>query len=388
MDAERRPQGDVPGPSVWLEGLGRGLLPAGGTVTQLIEEAGLRGVLADAVRYERAIGATADDREAIRGLARQGWSAEEIWESLTGEDGQRAADLLRPVYDRTDADDGFVCLPLAPTLADDAKATVAGARRLWARLRRPNLMVTIPATVEGLLALEQLVSEGIHVHATLLFSVPRYEQVAEAYAVGLQRRLARGAPVTRVASIAGFCLRPLDDLIDQQLERVIRRDGPKAELARQLQGRIARATACVACQSYQALTAGPRWQRLARHGARPPRLLWADLGRGSLAEGRSSATDALGAPGTIRALALETLQAWQAGGSPTARWDGDVTAADKCLRQLREVRIDLTNTTRQLEDLGLRGLQLCHHKLLARIEDLRRTAVEVTRSGCEIMPKR
>ena len=313
MSANRLQQLNRLGQSLWLDGLCRRLLLPGGELQQLVEHAGVRGVTAHQTMAEHAICESHEYDEAIGRLARQSKSAEEIYEALLCDDVGRAADILRPIYERTEAGDGFVCLPVTPTLAGDARGTVAAARRLWARLNRPNVMVMVPGTREGLPAIQQLISEGINVNVTLLFSVPCYEEVAEAYVTGLQRRLARGESLARVASVASFCLAHVDGLLDPQLERVIRADRPKAELARQLQGQIAIANARGAYQSYQTMTAASRWQRLASQGARPQRLLWADLGRGHLADRSVEYVDALIGPGTISALARG------AGGLPSRR---------------------------------------------------------------------
>ena len=193
--------------------------------------------------FEKAIAGSPDYDDAIRTLARQGKTIEEIYEVLTVEDVQRAADLFRPLYDRLDRPDGFVSLEVNPHLAHDTQGTMAEARRLWQALDRPNVLIKVPATQEGLPAIRQLIGEGINVNVTLLFGLPRYREVAEAYIAGLEERAAQGQPLSRVASVASFFLSRIDVLLDPKLEKMAAAGGALAQTAEACIGQVAIASA-------------------------------------------------------------------------------------------------------------------------------------------------
>ena len=218
------------GQSIWMDFIRRGTI-ASGELKQLIEEDGLRGVTSNPSIFEKAIAGSHDYDDAIRALALEGKNVDQIYAALTVEDIQRTADLFRPVYDRLDGADGFVSLEVSPHLARDTVKTIADARRLWVAVARPNVMIKVPATIEGLQAIQQLIGEGINVNITLLFGLPRYRQVAEAYIGGLETRAAQGKPLKSVASVASFFLSRIDTLLDPRLEKTMAVDKSKAELA-------------------------------------------------------------------------------------------------------------------------------------------------------------
>jgi transaldolase len=201
------------GQSIWLDYLRRGMLLSG-ELQQLIDEDGLMGMTSNPSIFEKAIGGSHDYDDAIAALALEDRSVDEIYQALTVEDVQRAADLFRPVYDRTEGQDGFVSLEVSPHLAHDTEGTIAEARRLWKALDRPNVMIKVPATLEGLPAIQELISEGVNVNITLLFGLPRYRKVVEAYIAGLEKRAAQGQPIERTASVASFFLSRIDVLLD------------------------------------------------------------------------------------------------------------------------------------------------------------------------------
>ena len=207
------------GQSIWLDYIRRQMIDAG-ELKKLIDEDGLKGVTSNPAIFQKAIAGSTDYDEAIRTLVQAGKSVEAIYQVLTVEDVQRAADLFRPLYDRMAGQDGFVSLEVNPHLAHDTQGTVAEARRLWQALARPNVLIKVPATKEGLPAIRQLISEGINVNVTLLFGLPRYREVAEAYIAGLEDRAAQGQPLNRVASVASFFLSRIDVLLDPRLEKL------------------------------------------------------------------------------------------------------------------------------------------------------------------------
>ena len=217
------------GQSLWLDYIRRDLI-ASGKLRRLIEEDGLRGMTSNPSIFEKAIADSHDYDEDIRAIAFSGKGAETIYETLSQHDVQNAADEFRPLYDRTDGKDGYVSLEVNPHLAHDTKGTIEEARRLWAALGRPNVLIKVPATANGLPAIQQLISEGISVNVTLLFGLPRYAQVAEAYIAGLEARAAQGQPLKHLASVASFFVSRIDALVDPLLERLIAQGCKESEL--------------------------------------------------------------------------------------------------------------------------------------------------------------
>jgi transaldolase len=361
------------GQSIWLDFLSRALL-ASGRLKRLIEEDGLRGVTSNPAIFEKAIAGSSEYDDDIRTLARQGKSAAEIYEALTVADVQAAADLFRPVYDRLDGRDGFVSLEVSPHLAYDTEGTIAEARHLWSRLGRPNVFIKVPATKPGLPAIRQLISEGVNVNVTLLFGLPRYREVAEAYIAGLEDRAARGLPLDRVASVASFFLSRIDVLLDPVLERIAQEGGTKGEIARGLIGEVAIASAKVAYQIYKEIYRGERFQRLARQGARTQRLLWASTSTKNPAYSDVKYVEPLIGPDTINTMPLETLNAYRDHGNPAPRLEEGVEHAYRVLEQLAQVGIDIDQATQQLEEEGVHKFVVPFDSLMALLES-KRTAV-------------
>src|SRR5919201_6210418 len=221
------------GQSVWLDAFRRAMLSSG-ELQRLIEEDGLSGITANPAILEKAIAGSHDYDEAVRALALESRTAREIYEALAVEDLRHAADLFRPIFDSTGGHDGFVSLEVSPGIANDTQATLGEARRLWAALDRPNVMIKVPATAAGVPAIRQLTSEGININVTLLFGLDRYREVAEAYIGGLDDRLARNAPIVGISSVASFFLSRIDTLLDPQLDQLAR-SGLKPA-ARELRG--------------------------------------------------------------------------------------------------------------------------------------------------------
>ncbi|MHB9090444.1 MAG: transaldolase [Chloroflexota bacterium] len=340
------------GQSVWMDFLRRGTM-ASGEFRQMVDQDGLGGVTSNPSIFEKAIDGSQDYDEAIRALAVEGKSVQEMYQAITVEDIQRAADLFRPLYDRTDGRDGFVSLEVSPHLAYDTEATIAEARTLWASVNRPNLMIKVPATRQGIPAIRQLISEGITVNVTLLFGLPRYREVAEAYIAGLETRVARGQPLARVASVASFFLSRIDVLIDPQLQKKIQAGDREAGVAEALKGQIAIASAKVAYQIYKEIFGGDRFRRLAGQGARPQRLLWASTGTKDPADSDVKYVEPLIGPETINTMTVETINAYRDHGRPAPRLEENVGEARDLLRRLPDAGIDLEAITQQLEDEGV-----------------------------------
>jgi transaldolase len=341
------------GQSVWLDYLGRGAINSG-MLRQLIEQDGVTGVTSNPAIFEKAIAQTHDYDAAIRTLARKKKSVEEIYQTLTIEDIQMATDLFRPVFNRTQGGDGYVSLEVSPHLARDTQGTIAEGRRLWTTVNRPNLFIKVPATREGLPAIRQLISERINVNVTLLFGLPRYRQVAEAYLAGLEMLVAKGEPVSSVVSVASFFLSRIDVLVDPLLEKVMKTGGPRADLAATLHGEIAVASAKAARQIYQELLESDRFRRLAGRGGRVQRLLWASTSTKNPAYPDLKYVEPLIGPETINTMPLETLNAYRDHGQPALRLSEGMIEAQCTLGNLSEVGIDLDSITQQLEDEGIK----------------------------------
>ena len=259
------------GQSIWLDYIRRGLLESG-ELKRMLEEDGVRGVTVNPSILEKAIAGSHDYDDAIRTLSLEGFSAKDIYEKLAVEDVRRAADLFLELYQHSDGHHGFVSLEVSPYLAHDTEGTVEEARRFWKELDRPNVMIKVPATHEGLAAIEQLITEGINVNVTLLFGLPRYRQVIEAFIKGLEARMVEGKPLYHIQSVASFFLSRIDVLIDPRLEQIEQQKRANAQLAVQLHGQVAIASARAAYQIYKDAFHSDRFQRLEDEGARSQRL--------------------------------------------------------------------------------------------------------------------
>src|ERR1700687_5642887 len=268
------------GQAVWLDFLARGFV-ARGELKKLIDSDGVKGVTSNPSIFEKAIGSSDEyDRAIGKALGKADRPIADLFEHLAVEDIQHAADVLRPVYDELGGDDGFVSLEVSPYLAMDTKGTIAEAERLWKDVKRKNLMVKVPATPEGLPAIQHLIGEGISINITLLFSQKVYVQVAQAYLAGLEKYVAKGGDPSHVASVASFFVSRIDSAVDKQLDEKIARANDPSEKERlaALKGKVAIANAKLAYQEYKRLFSGPRWDKLKSKGAKPQRLLWASTG--------------------------------------------------------------------------------------------------------------
>jgi transaldolase len=340
------------GQSMWLDHIDRGMIQSG-ELKRLIEEDELRGVTSNPSIFDEAIEGSQDYDETIQALVREGKSVEEIYKALTVKDVQMAADNFRQLYDTSGGANGFVSLEVNPHLAYKTKETIAEARELWKSLNRPNVFIKVPATKEGLPAIQQLISEGINVNVTLLFGLPRYQEVAAAYIAGLEERAAAGKPLARVRSVASFFLSRIDALVDPKLEEIMARGGPKGETAAKLHGQVAIASAKQAYQIYKEIFSEERFQRLGDKGARPQRVLWASTSTKNPDYSDVKYVEALIGPETINTVPLKTLKAYRDHGNPKERLEQDLEGARRVLQLLPEVQIDIDQVTQQLEEEGV-----------------------------------
>jgi transaldolase len=314
--------------------------------------------------FEKAIADSHDYDEDIRAMALDGKGVGAIYESLSQRDVQSAADEFRPLYDKTDGTDGFVSLEVNPHLAHDTRGTTEEGRRLWAALNRPNVLIKVPATANGLPAIQQLIGEGISVNVTLLFGLPRYRQVVEAYLAGVEARAAQGKPVKHLASVASFFVSRIDALVDPLLEKITARGGKEADLAKAARGQTAIASAKMAYRIYQEIFGSDRFKELAAQGARAQRLLWASTSTKNPDYSDVKYVEALIGPDTVDTAPLETLDAYRDHGEPKARLEQDVEEARRLLARLPELGIGIDDVTRQLEDEGVEKFNKPFDKLM------------------------
>jgi transaldolase len=297
---------------------------------------------------------------------------------------QNAADLFRPTFDRSQRRHGFVSLEVSPHLAHDADGTIAEARRHWRTVDRPNLLVKVPGTREGLPAIRQLIREGINVNVTLLFGLPRYREVAEAYISGLEDRADDGQSVEGVASVASFFLSRIDVLVDPLLEEKMNAGGEVAKIATQLHGQTAVASAKLAYQIYKEVFAEDRFAKLAAQGARPQRVLWASTSTKNPQYSDVKYVEALIGPETVNTVPPQTLDAYRDHGRPAARLEDGLKDAEEVFLFLPEVGIDIDQVTQQLEDEGVEKFNQPFDKLL---DALKQKSADILRgSGNEPQP--
>jgi len=351
------------GQSLWLDYLMRSLIEKG-ELLAMIERDGLKGVTSNPSIFERAIGETDEYADAIRQLQVQSdHGISEIYEYLAIGDIRAAADVLRPVYDRTRHRDGYISLECSPYLANDSEATVAEALRLWAAVGRSNLMIKVPATPAGIPAIRQLTGHGVNVNITLLFSVDVYEEVIDAYITGLEDLARAGGDVSEIASVASIFVSRIDTVVDGQLDKL----GDKRAAA-PLRGRIGIANAKVAYARYKALFSAPRWQRLAASGAKTQRLLWASTGVKDPAYKDTMYVEALIGRDTVATVPPATMEAFRDHGEVTADViEQDEEGARALLVALDEQGISLNGITEELVKEGVHQFVEAFDKLFSAI---------------------
>jgi transaldolase len=355
------------GQSIWTDFISRDMIESG-ELSRLIEKDGVSGVTSNPSIFEKAIAESHDYDVAIRDLARQGKTIEEIYRILTVEDIQQTADILRPTFDRLKGADGYVSLEVSPKLANDTEATIEEARILWKAVDRPNVMIKVPGTEAGIPAIRQLISDGINVNITLLFGLPRYRQVIEAYLAGLETRTARNEELNRVASVASFFLSRIDVLIDPVLEKMVLTDTNNADVAKSLIGKAAIASAKIAYSIYQELFAEKRFHKLVKLGAKTQRLLWASTSTKNPKYSDVKYVEPLIGAVTINTVPLETLNVYRDHGNPRLTLAEDVSDARSSLDRLKEVGIDLDEVIQQLEREGVEKFVKAYDLLLKALE--------------------
>ena len=346
------------GQSIWLDFINRDLLDSG-RLQKLIDE-GLRGMTSNPTIFEQAISGSAAYDGDVRAGKLHGENAQQIFERLAVADIARAADALYSVYDTTDGADGFVSLEVSPKLAHDTDGTIAEARRLWSRVGRPNLMIKVPGTEEGLPAVRTLLADGINVNVTLIFALDQYRQILDTYLQAIEDRLSRGQKVDRIASVASFFISRVDSAADKQLEAKGRMD---------LTAKAAIANACAAYRHFLSVTSESRWKNLADNGARVQRPLWASTSTKNPAYSDILYVHELVARDTVNTLPPVTLDAWKDHGKPAPRLLENIKTAEGILSEIYAVGVDVDGITEDLIEDGVKKFAASYDQLLTAIEN-------------------
>lgn len=341
------------GQSVWLDFIDRPFLMTGG-LDRLVEQDHVGGVTSNPSIFEKAIGRSAAYDDQIRSAFAAGLAPREVYETLVIADVTSAADVLLPVYRRQGGRDGYVSIEVSPECARDTDATIAEARQFWSRINRPNLMIKVPGTQEGVPAIRQLIADGINVNVTLLFSVDRYKDVLEAYLGGLEDRVGRGLPIDTVAGVASFFVSRIDSVVDRTIDERIEARDPDAPALRTLKGKVAIASAKMAYQHFLKVDRSARWRILADKGALSQRLLWASTGAKNPAYSDVLYVESLIGPDTINTMPPPTLDAFRDHGTVAQTLTADPEAAFMIISDTRKLGIDLDAITTELVDAGVR----------------------------------
>ncbi|HEU4949476.1 MAG TPA: transaldolase [Candidatus Deferrimicrobiaceae bacterium] len=357
------------GQSPWLDYIHRGMI-ASGELGRRIAEDGIRGVTSNPTIFEKAVSSGHDYDAQIFALARAGTPLPEAYKAIVTDDIRAAADVLRPVHDASRGDDGYVSLEVDPDLARDTKATIARARELFDAVGRPNVMIKIPGTKEGLPAVEETIASGVPVNITLIFSAKRYEEVADAYMRGLERLLSSGGDPRKVASVASFFVSRIDTAVDALLLSTVERwpGSPKAETALSLLGKTAVASARVAYGKFLALTGTPRWKSLAARGARVQRPLWASTGTKNPKYSDVKYVEELIGPDTVNTMPPQTMDAFRDHGTVADVLSGAGEEAKAVLDDYGLMETGIEEVCARLEEEGVKSFLDSYRKLLAAVE--------------------
>lgn len=362
------------GQSIWLDFIQRSFVRSG-DLRRLVEEDGVRGVTSNPSIFEKAIGGSDDYKEQMAELLTdRTLDANAIYERLAVQDIQEACDVLKVVYEETAGRDGYVSMEVSPLLASDTQATISEAHKIWKAVDRPNLMVKVPATPEGIPAIRSLIADGININVTLLFATSAYSEVAEAYTAGLEDLMAKGGDVGRVASVASFFVSRIDSLVDSLLKDKIKVAEDEKEKARYegLLGKTAIANAKMAYQIYRGLYTSDRWRKLASAGARPQRLLWASTSTKDPSFKDCLYVDELIGNETVNTLPMNTLEAFRDHGIPEETLEKRLDESENYLEQLERYGISLAEVTDKLLEDGVELFAVAFKKLLAAVNKERR----------------
>ena len=361
------------GQSIWMDNLSRSIIQSG-ELKQLLEERGIVGITSNPAIFEKAIVGNAIYDADIEAGIRAKKSVLEIYESLVFDDIRNACDIFKPVYESSNKLDGYVSIEVPPNIADDTQSTIEQARRYYEQIGRENVMIKIPGTKMGLPAVEQVISEGINVNVTLLFSVDSYVETAWSYIRGLEKRVAEGKDISNIASVASFFLSRIDINIDARIDAKLAEGMDRIEKKAMLEavkGKVAIANAKIAYQKYKEIIQSDRWKALAEKGAKVQRLLWASTSTKNPEYSDVMYVDELIGPDTVNTLPPNTIEACADHCSPANRVEADVDQAYQLMESLKEPDIDI-NIDEVMEELLLDGIDKFvkpFESLMASLED-------------------
>ncbi|GAP06590.1 transaldolase [Anaerolinea thermolimosa] len=361
------------GQSIWYDNIQRSLL-RNGELANLIAAGEIRGITSNPAIFNNAIAKSSDYDTALTPMAWAGWTADRIFHQLSLEDIREAADLFRPLYEETQGRDGYVSLEVNPFLAHDTQDTLREARQLWREVNRPNLMIKIPATKEGIPAIREAIAEGINVNVTLIFSLKRYAEVMDAYLTGLERRVAAGLPVHSIASVASFFVSRVDTKVDGLLAELTQSDGTRAELAQQLVGKAAIANARLAYSQFMEVFSGKRFQALQAQGAKVQRPLWASTSTKNPRYRDVMYVEELIGPDTVNTVPPQTLSAFRDHGCVRLSLTENADESRKVLNDLESLGISMEKVTQELEQEGVKAFADAFASLLKAIDEKRSAA--------------
>ncbi|MGA8437264.1 MAG: transaldolase [Candidatus Sulfotelmatobacter sp.] len=358
------------GQSMWLDYIRRDLLTSG-KLKAMIEEDGLRGMTSNPSIFEKAIADSHLYDDMLQSLAsRRDLTVTARYEQIAIRDIQDAADILRPVYESSNFRDGYVSLEVSPLLALKTQETIEEARRLWKAVNRPNVMIKIPGTPEGLPAIRQAIGEGININVTLLFAQEVYEQVAEAYIAGLEDLAKRGGDLKKMAGVASFFISRIDTLVDSMIDDKLKASNdPQAQaLLKSLKGKVAIANGKLAYQRYERIFSGARWEALAAKGAHTQRVLWASTSTKNPAYRDVMYVEELIGPDTVNTMPPATIDAFRDHGRLRKSLTEDVAGAQRVMDDLAKAGISIKQVTTKLTADGVKLFADAFHTLLAAVE--------------------
>ena len=355
------------GQSVWLDFISRSIIDSG--ELQKWVDAGLRGMTSNPTIFEKAISGSHDYDAAFKALTETGKNEEQIYTELVTTDIRQAADILLPVYERSGGLDGMVSLEVDPTLAHDTQATLTQALDLWRRVDRPNLMVKIPATLEGLPAIREAITAGLNINVTLIFSLARYQAVMAAYLEGLEKRYAAGMDLDGISSVASFFVSRVDSKVDSRLEKIAKAEGASASLAQSLMGQAAVNNARLAYQLFREVFESPRFRKLQENGARLQRPLWASTSTKNPAYSDILYVQELIGAHTVNTMPMSTIQAFLDHGEVRLSIENALPEARSYFDQLSNLGIRMEDVTRELEIEGVDSFAKSYLNLLAVIHE-------------------
>ncbi|MBA3945673.1 MAG: transaldolase [Herpetosiphonaceae bacterium] len=359
------------GQSVWYDNISRDLIKQGG-LQKLIDESGVRGVTSNPTIFAKATAESKMYDDEIREGIDKGLDAEQIFENLAVADIGAAADIFRPLYDQSKGIDGYVSIEVSPTLAHNTETTETVARRLWTEINRPNVMIKVPATPEGLPAITTLIGEGINVNVTLIFGLERYKQVIDAYLAGLDRLIAAGRPLDKVASVASFFVSRVDTLVDKELDAKIKAtSGAEAEHLKSLLGKAAIANAKLAYELFLQIFHGKRFETYRAHQAQVQRPLWASTSTKNPNYRDVIYVEQLVGMETVDTMPPATIVAFGEHGEVCETVTQNVKQAHDAFQQLAEVGIHMDRVGQQLEDEGVTSFGNSFKELLQTIDGKR-----------------